>query len=112
MKVYINNFLVTLISLLPHHSAFWHVSYNIVGSYNVLFSLFLEKRPPVSTKLRAHLKEVKSGHLKVKLEPKKRKICTFCSYKKRRMTKSRCAVCLKHICGEHKVEICVKCSRD
>lgn len=40
----------------------------------------------------------------------KRKACGLCSYKKRRMTKSVCAKCNTAICGEHKVDFCIKCS--
>lgn len=43
-------------------------------------------------------------------EPKKRKYCAFCSYKKRRMSKLVCYKCKKSVCGEHKVDLCVDCS--
>ncbi|GBP63724.1 PiggyBac transposable element-derived protein 4 [Eumeta japonica] len=41
---------------------------------------------------------------------KKRKICGLCSYKKRRMTKSLCSKCNTAICGEHKVDFCLRCA--
>lgn len=40
---------------------------------------------------------------------RKRKVCGLCSYKKRRMTKSYCSKCNTAICGEHKVDFCIKC---
>ena len=36
----------------------------------------------------------------------KKKICGFCLYKKRRMTKYSCHSCKKAICGEHTVPTC------
>lgn len=42
-------------------------------------------------------------------EPKKRKYCSFCSYKKKRMSKLICCKCKKSVCGEHKVILCLKC---
>lgn len=42
-------------------------------------------------------------------EPKKRRYCGFCSYKKRRMTKAQCCKCQKAICGEHNIDICQDC---
>lgn len=42
-------------------------------------------------------------------EPKKRRYCGFCSYKKRRMTKAQCYKCKKAICGEHNIDICQDC---
>lgn len=39
----------------------------------------------------------------------KRKYCAYCSYKKRRLTKSRCEKCKAFICGEHKKNVCVNC---
>lgn len=44
------------------------------------------------------------------LNVRKRKVCGFCSYKKRRMTKSYCSKCNTAICGEHKVDYCIKCA--
>lgn len=41
---------------------------------------------------------------------RKRKVCGLCSYKKRRMTKSYCKKCDTAICGEHKVDFCIKCA--
>lgn len=43
-------------------------------------------------------------------EPKKRKYCAFCSYKKKRMSKLVCHKCKKSVCGEHKLDVCVDCS--
>ncbi|XP_022825805.1 uncharacterized protein LOC111355922 isoform X1 [Spodoptera litura] len=42
-------------------------------------------------------------------EPKKRKYCSFCSYKKKRMSKLICCKCKKSVCGEHKVNLCLDC---
>ncbi|CAH2105849.1 unnamed protein product [Euphydryas editha] len=39
-------------------------------------------------------------------QTKKRKICGFCPYKKRKMTKYSCYLCKKPICGEHTVPTC------
>lgn len=44
-------------------------------------------------------------------EPKKRKYCAFCSYKKKRMSKLVCYKCGKSVCGDHKVDMCVDCSK-
>lgn len=40
----------------------------------------------------------------------KRKICSFCHYKKRRITKVQSTICKKHICGEHQIITCPLCS--
>ncbi|XP_045763663.1 piggyBac transposable element-derived protein 4-like [Maniola jurtina] len=42
-------------------------------------------------------------------EPKKRRYCGFCYYKKKRMTKTQCSKCKKPICGEHNIDICRDC---
>ena len=39
----------------------------------------------------------------------KKKYCSFCSYKKRRMSKMVCYKCKKSICGEHSTHVCVSC---
>ncbi|XP_047506781.1 piggyBac transposable element-derived protein 4-like [Pieris napi] len=39
----------------------------------------------------------------------KRKICSFCPYKKHRMTKYVCSRCKTAICGEHTVPVCADC---
>nr|ADV17599.1 transposase [Agrotis ipsilon] len=41
--------------------------------------------------------------------PKKRSYCGFCSYKKRRMTKTQFYKCKKAICGEHNIDVCQDC---
>lgn len=46
------------------------------------------------------------------LSTKKRKVCSYCDYKKRRMTKSQCSTCQKHICGEHQIIKCLHCNND
>lgn len=40
---------------------------------------------------------------------KKRRYCSYCISKKRRMSKMTCAKCKKPVCGEHKTEICKDC---
>lgn len=45
-------------------------------------------------------------------ETRKRKTCSQCHYKKKRMTKTICANCKKPICGEHKVDFCIICAKD
>lgn len=42
-------------------------------------------------------------------EPKKRRYCGYCSYKKKRMTKTQCYKCKKAICGEHNIDVCQDC---
>lgn len=40
---------------------------------------------------------------------KKRKICAFCPYNLRRMTRNYCLVCSRAMCGEHHANMCKDC---
>ncbi|CAK1596514.1 unnamed protein product [Parnassius mnemosyne] len=40
---------------------------------------------------------------------KKRRYCTFCTNKKKRMSKMTCVKCRKTVCGEHKNDVCFEC---
>lgn len=85
-----------------------------------LITPWMEKRleaPTLKKSLRGNISQIlvnptdlDNGNREEELEPKKRKCCAFCSYKKRRMTKSVCYKCKKSVCGEHKVDMCVDCS--
>lgn len=37
------------------------------------------------------------------------KYCSYCTSKKKRMSKMTCAKCQKSICGEHQVHVCIEC---
>lgn len=39
-----------------------------------------------------------------------KKICGFCDYKKRRMTRFQCTQCKKFMCMDHRGQLCVQCS--
>lgn len=41
----------------------------------------------------------------------KRKSCSLCSYKKRRMTKNHCYSCKVPICREHTIDFCPTCAQ-
>lgn len=40
---------------------------------------------------------------------KKRRYCSYCSCKKKRMSKMFCVKCKKTVCGEHKNDVCHEC---
>lgn len=42
-------------------------------------------------------------------EPKKRRYCGYCSYKKQRKTNSQCTKCKRAICREHNIDMCQNC---
>ena len=85
-----------------------------------LITPWMENRlraPTLKRSLRENIKHilVKSTQSNCKnekeeLEPKKRRYCNFCSYKKRRMSKLMCYKCKKAVCGEHKIVMCIDCS--
>lgn len=41
---------------------------------------------------------------------RKKRSCTYCPYKIRRMSKMLCFKCSKPVCGEHKKDVCFVCS--
>lgn len=75
--------------------------------------------PTLPTNLKKHIEDslgikdtvqLQSQETEEETSINKRKICTFCNYKKRRMTKTQCATCKKHICGEHQIVTCPICN--
>ncbi|GBN21813.1 hypothetical protein AVEN_90805-1 [Araneus ventricosus] len=42
-------------------------------------------------------------------DSKKRKICAFCPYNLRRMTRNFCQTCSRAMCGEHHANMCKDC---
>lgn len=90
--------------------------------HRALVNPYMERRltkPTLHKKLKANIQDLvpdRSGESSSSSNEasglKKRKICSYCPYKKHRMTKSMCSKCTKNICGEHKVEICVNCNKN
>lgn len=75
--------------------------------------------PTLPTNLKKHIEDSLRIKDTVQLQPQetedgtstnKTKICNFCNNKKRRMTKTQCVTCKKHICGEHQIATCPICN--
>lgn len=63
----------------------------------------------ISHELRASIMEDKTVPSSSGANLEKRTYCSMCNWKKKRMTKSCCAICKKPICGEHTIKKCHMC---